>query len=361
MQLTTLRPVFEHAGPYVTVHADVGRTDEHGLDRLDAICTTARHALEHRGVDPDRIALVEERLREQPGMAGEANRTIVLAEDDVVLDETLPGPSGWGEEIEVAALPELGPWLLAADGGCRFAVVLADREGADVEVYDVPGGPPTARDELHGETRDISKVAPGDWAQKQYQRRAENVWHGNAELVAQRVRELVDEHDLRFVALAGDERARSEIGHILDDPMIRPVTAGGRGAGASREALDEELERLVAEYAAHDVADLMQRMERGLATGSGVAAGAEAVLEALARAEVEAVVADVRAAHDQTVDPHDYPGLALPAGAADAGPLPLDDVLLAAAAMTGAECVSLPEDRMDGEPVRALLRWDMAD
>ena len=357
MRLQALRPLTNAQGPFVTVHAEVTRSDEHALDRLDALCTTTRHKLEHHKVAEELIADIEGHLRAQPDLDGAVTRTLIAAEGEILLDEVHPGHSAWGDSVEVGPIPDLAPWALAADDEFCFALVLADREGADVELYSAPGRL-AGEEELHGETRDITKVAPGDWAQKQYQRRAENVWAGNAEMVAEELRSLHRAHHPRFVALAGDERARAEITARAEGLPIRQIEAGGRGAGASRKGVDEELRRLLAEEAAREEVDVMERLARGRSTERGYAEGLQDTAAALARAEVDDLVIDVRRAHELLVTPADHPGLALPPSALEAGSLPADAVLLLAAAATGAELTQLPAEQSGGA-VAALLRWDM--
>lgn len=359
MQLDTLRPVLEHEGPFVTVHADVSRNDEHGLDRIDAHCTAVRHELEHRGVAVPLIEAIEERLRRAPGVPGEAHRTVVAAGDEIVLDEVHAGGSSWAETTTVGPLPELSPWVLANEEELTFLVVIADREGADVEVHTARTPKPQSRRELHGERHDITKVAPGDWAQKQYQRRAENVWHGNAQMVAGELRALHDRLHPAFIALAGDPRARAEIVAVAEHLPIREVESGGRGAGASHEALWADVDRLVAEHLAHHEAELMERLDRARGQGSGVVEGLDATLDALARAEVDTVVADLRAVHEQTACPAEHPGLALPRTALEEQQLSADAVLTAAASNTGARLTPMPADQIGHEPVAAMLRWDL--
>lgn len=361
MQLDMLRSVLEHDGPFVTVHADVSRNDEHGLDRIDAQCTAVRHELEHRAVDGTLAEAVEERLRRAPEGAGELNRTVVAAGTEILLDEDHPGSPSWREPVTVGPLPSLTQWVLANDDEVTFVVVLADREGADVEVHSTRTPRPRWRRELHGETQDITKVAPGDWAQKQYQRRAENVWHGNAEMVARQLRSVYDDVRPRFIALAGDPRARAEIVAVGEHLPITQVESGGRGAGASQESLWAEVDRLVAQEMAREEAELMERLEQGRGRRSGVVDGLEATLDALARAEADTVVADLRALHELSTCPADHPGLPLPAEAIDERGLPADDVLIAAAAGTGAGLTTMPAEQIGPECVAATLRWDLQD
>jgi hypothetical protein len=102
---------------------------------------------------------------------------------------------------------------------------------------------------------------------------------------------------------------------------------------------------------------VVETLDRGRATGKGVVTGLDAVLDALVRAEVDRLVLDLQAMHDLTVRPADHPGLALPGSAATAGELPADQVLVAAAAATGAEVVVLPRELAHGGGVSATLRF----
>jgi hypothetical protein len=357
MHLEALKPVFEHAGPFVTVHAEVGRTSESALDELDARCNTVRRDLERHGVDAALVDEVDRRLREEVHLPGDATRTLVAADGEILLDEVRMGSTPADLLVEVGPLPEVGAWLSVSDGELPFMVVVADREGADVDLYLAAGREAVHHDEMHGNTEHIQKVHEGGWAQKRYQRRTENVWRGNAEMVAEEIRSLYRQSHPRLIVLAGDVRARAHLADLLEGLPVEQVESGGRGAGASADALWDDVERLLAEHVAHDEADLMETLDRGAARGVGVVQGLDEVLDALVRAEVDRLVLDLRRAHDLTVRPADHPGLPVPAAAQDAE-LPADEVLVAAAALTGAEVSLLPAEQGRGGGVAAVLRWD---
>jgi hypothetical protein len=80
-------------------------------------------------------------------------------------------------------------------------------------------------------------------------------------------------------------------------------------------------------------------------------------LQALAQARVDRLVLDLDALHEREVRPADHPGLALPAGVDASKSLPADRVLVAAAALSGAELSVLPAELSRGGGVAALLRW----
>ncbi len=73
---------------------------------------------------------------------------------------------------------------------------------------------------------------------------------------------------------------------------------------------------------------------------------------------------DLGEARAVSVAAADHPGLALPAVAQDAGALPADQVLVAAAALTDAEVtllpheLPLPQELALANGVAATLRWD---
>jgi hypothetical protein len=358
MQLDAVRTVFERPGPFVTVHAEVGRGTEDARQQLDARWTTIRHALEKQDVDAALVDKIGERLRENHHVPGEARMTIVGCGDDIVFEAVQAGHSTSPEVTEVAPLPDLSGWLAHEARQFPFGLAVVDREGGDVEFYTAINEAPAEHQEVHGETLHIQKVPQGDWAHRKFQQGTENVWKGNAEQVAEALRSGVRRLKPRVVVLAGDEHARSNVAAALDGletPVVH-VTAGGRGAGASQEALWGEVAEVVARFEADQDEQVAEQVLERSGQGAGAASGLEPVLDALVKGQVERLVVDLEAARAETVDAS-RPGLALPDAAAGQS-LPADRVLVAVGANTDAQLSLLPGQRTKGEGVAALLRWD---
>jgi hypothetical protein len=365
MQLTQVRTVLEAPGPYWTVHTEVGRPTEDAAQQIEARWTTLRHQLEHDGLDAGLLDDIGTRLRENTHLPGEVRRTIVANADRVLLDDVQAGHSARPEVTERADLPDLSGWLSGVAARVPFLLVVTDRTGADVETYHGVAGPPDDSATVEGDTFYITKVAEGDWAQKQFQQTAEDTWHHNAVEVADEVRRAAKRLRPRLVLVAGDVRARREVTDDLrkhesgvHDATVVELDAGGRAAGASREALWREVRRVLAETDAAEDAALADRLAEARRSGAGAAHGVDEVMAALAEARVDTLVLDDRAVADRTVHPTRYPGLALPPAAAEAEELPADRAMLAAAVLTGADVRLLPAGLAHGGGAAALLRWE---
>jgi hypothetical protein len=360
VHLDAIRPVFDAPGPYLTIHAEVGRTDEHGLDQLDARWTTIRHELEHRDVAAPLIEDIGERLRESTHVPGEARRTIVATPQEVVFDQVQPGHALWPESVDLGDLPDLGGWLRQADGAVSFVLVEVDRTGGDIAYYRAINLAPAVETSVQGESSQITKVPEGDWAQKQYQNRAEELWSCNAEEVAEAIASVARVHRPDVILVAGDVRATAELVDVLGrhpTPVVR-LDSGGRAAGTSDDALWTEVDRVLAERQAHADVDIAARLAEGVGRHRGVAVGSVDVLEALVRRQVEELVLDLDQAGSATVHPVDFPGLDLPDPARSAPEVPADRVLVAAAARSDAEVSLLPGDLIPDHGVAAILRWE---
>lgn len=359
MQLDTVRPVYERPGPYVTIHADVSRTDEGGRDQLDARWTTIRHRLEGSDLDDALVESLERRFKENVHLPGEARRTIVVGEGEVLLDDVQPGHATWPEVCEVAALPDLSGWVRGAAGELPFVLVQADRTGADIDLYHAASAPPDDQRTVEGESFYVTKVPQGDWAQKQFQQTAEDNWKQNARGVADEVAGVVRRHRPRAVLVAGDVRAVGALTDELEGLQVDVVRleTGGRAAGTSEDALQVEIERVVAEFVAHDERDVMDTLEATSGREQGESAvGVSDVLDALVRGQVQTLVLDPGRAAEEEVRPSDHEGLPLPPSLPTDEALPADRVLLAAAALSDADVVVLDEGRTSS-PVSAILRW----
>ena len=360
MMTTNLQHVFTRPGPFVTVHAEVGRPAEDARQQIDARWTAIRHELERQEVDAALLEEIGRRLHEVPDVAGEARRTIVAAAGEVVLDQVHSGRTTAAETVDVGPLPDLASYLTLADRQLPFALVVTDREGAEIGFHPGLAAADPHEVSVSGEELHLQKVKVGGWRHDHMQQNSENTWARNAAEVADEVRSGLRSHAAEVVMLAGDERARHLVAEALGDvqvPVVH-VEAGGRAAGASETALWEEVRRVVAQVEASADADVVERLAAAEGQSGAAATGVDDVLDALVRGQVERLVIDPAAAAGETVDPADHPGLPLPEGAA--GPLPADRVLLAGAAATAAEVSVLPREQTGGTGVAALLRWDDA-
>jgi hypothetical protein len=362
MHLDRLRPVFEQDGPFVTVHVPVGRQSEDAVSQRQARWTTIRHELEHEGVSPGLLAELERRLEENVHRHGEPRRTIVACGDSVIFDEVQGGRTIAPEILDVGPLPQLAPWIAAADNGRPFLLVVTDRTGADVSVHEAVAEPATEDTEVTGETFYITKVAEGDWAQKQFQNTAENTWKHNAGLVADEVRRLARQHRPHATLVAGETRARAELMHAFEHDVealgqILPIESGGRAEGASDEALWDEVSRTMAQLQHEEETALLERIEQERGRDDRAAEGIEDVARSLAMAQVEHLVLDLDALAECTVPIQALEGVPLPVASADCDELPADRALVAAAALTGAQVSTVPAAVTHSDGAVALLRW----
>jgi hypothetical protein len=365
MELERLRNVFETPGPYLTLHVDVSRNSEHATEQVESRWTSIRHELERASVAKALVPELGERIHENTHLPGEVRRTIVAAADRILLDDVQVGHNPNPEVVDVADLPDLAGWIDVEDQAYPFVLAVVDRIGGEVSAYRAASREPVDQESVTGATYYITKVAEGDWAQKQFQQTAENRWHENASLVAEAVRSAAVTDRARAVFVAGEVRARAEVTRAIESldhgfDRVIEVEAGGRAEGASDDAMWNEVhEHLRALVAAED-ADVAARLDEGRGRGEGVATGIDEVLEALVKGQVEQLVVDLAVLAERTVKPGQYQGLPLPAPAADADELPADRVLVAAAALTGARVTVLPASMAHGGGASALLRWDDA-
>lgn len=366
MELARLRPVYEHPGPYLTVHAAVGRAGEDALDQLDARWTGIRHELERHQLDAGLVEEVGERLRANTHLGGEVRRTLVAAGDLIVFDDVQAAHSIWPETVDVDDLPDLAGWLRIADQEIPFVLVQVDRTGGDIDFYRALARPRSEHESVEGASYYIRKVPEGDWAQKQFQRGAEERWKHNAREVADHVRRLAGEHRPRAIMLAGDVRAVTDLVDALagsDVPVVK-LESGGRAAGTSEEALWAEVSLVLADLEAHAQKEIADQLAEAAGRDRGAAIGTDAVLDALVRQQVDRLVLDLDEAADETVRPSRHEGLVLPEPALAAEGLPADRVVVAAAALSGSRLSLLPAQLIPAlggaghaEGVAALLRW----
>jgi hypothetical protein len=363
MDLTRLRPVFEHSGPYLTVHAEVGRTTETAGAQQESRWTTVRHELERAHADDRLVSEVGRRLQENTHAAGAVRRTLVATGDKVLLDDVQVGETHWPEVLDRDELPDLAAWAAAEDRAIPFVLVITDRTGADVQAYRALAGGPAEQETVSGETFYITKVPQGDWAQPQFQQTAENAWEQNARLVADEARTLTRRYGAALVLVAGEVRARAEVTRALEshDPgsigTVVQVESGGRAEGSSDEALWDEVRAHLAEAEREADAEVAGLLDEARGRGEGAATGLDEVLEALRKSQVDRLVLDLQALSERTVTAADLDGVPLPEPAASSDDLPADRALLAAGALTGARLTVLPKSMARGGGASALLRW----
>ncbi len=367
MNVSFLEPVLATAHPpYATVCADVTHTTENADTELDLRVRAIAEELSGQGAPEPVVEAVRGRLLEgnDGGEAGTLRGRAVVVDStgSVVLDQPLADAPA-REIAEWSPQPDLLPVLRQLAGRVPHIVVLIDRVGADITFVNLP-----ERDDeqasVEGDTRHIRKFQGGGWAHHRYQHNTENIWIHNVDGVAKKIDGMVRRHDVRFVLVAGDVRARQ----ILTDRagswshLIVSMDEGGRAAGASREPVDTREAELVAEHEARQIAESVEKVQAAAAHGLSVT-GRDRVVEALRKGQVETLVlAD---------DPEDETLLVggsplelgvkqqdMDALGTHGSVVPADRALVQAAVASAAEVVVVPRSAMpDGVPVAAVLRY----
>src|SRR4051794_9983215 len=169
-------------GPFLTVYLTTEAEIENAQQRSQQRWKTLRADLADQGAPEELMASIDP-LVDDAHLAGQC-LSVVAAADGTRVVEHQPDPPAndfgrWGP------LPALGPLLEWHQQAVPHVLVVTDRRGADVFVFDSRRG-----DSVHevGDNDDpLSKSAPGGWSQRRYQQRAENTWDENAKEVASTV------------------------------------------------------------------------------------------------------------------------------------------------------------------------------
>jgi hypothetical protein len=240
------------------------------------------------------------------------------------------------------------PLLAATQALFPYVVVLADRTGAELMLVRPDG--PDVRDEVHGATEHVSKNAPGGWSQRRYQQRAEHRWEATARGVADALTRLVDEHAPRLAVVSGDVRAVQLLREQVPD-RVAQVTTELSGEYTDIEEALSHAEPVVAGRVRADTEEILAAHERETGQVDQATSGPAATLAALARAQVETLLLDPRAAAGIEAwfgpEPTDCAASAEQArgfGVAAPMPAPLADVAVRAALATEAAVRVLPAE-----------------
>lgn len=357
MRTQSITSLYDKPGPFATVLVDISQDAEDGVHQRELRVAGALEQLSEKGAPDDVVRALAERLDQPTQAEAPVVHAVVANESEVLLDEVLPhrlddAVTSW------QPLPDLSMWIRLRDAGVVFAVVQADREGSDVEVYRTAGSQPNQTAQFHGDDFHITQVAAGGWSQSRYQRHAREMWHRNAKQTVDEIETLVAE-GFPVIVLAGDKRAREEIRSQLSkhaDEAVAEVESGGRAAGTSDESFARDVTAVLRERVVSKRLDYVHELQQRSGQGSGVARGYDDVLDAMVQGQVETLLLDPVSAHEHEVRPGDHRGLDL--GLDTGATVAADLALVAAAARTAADVVVLPKTVMGGEPATALLRWD---
>ena len=365
--------VFAGSGPFVTVYLTTEAAVEQAAQQNELRWKSLRRQLEEDGAPGAALAAIDPLVPD----AHRDGRTLAVVADSegLRLVRSEPEPpardAGW-----VAPLPRVGPLIEWAQAAVPHLVVLADRAGADIIVFNrgaAAGGsgdaPVVTVGQDTGQDPDIRKSNPGGWSQRRYQNRAENLWDHNAKTVADQVASLADGIDARLIVVAGDVRALQLLGEHLPveiGELLREVD-GSRGPGAADAGLDQiadDVVKLVASVAAEDTVAFLRQFKQERGQNDLAAEGVGPTIAALAAARVDTLLI-----HD---DPDDTrtawfgpePGMVAESaatltdmGVAHPVEARLVDVAIRAAFTTGAAVRMVPSVGSVQDGIGAILRF----
>ncbi|WP_261163769.1 Vms1/Ankzf1 family peptidyl-tRNA hydrolase [Microbacterium sp. Marseille-Q6965] len=332
--------------------------------------------LDECGAPPADVEAMREALDEDGGLPSPSVRYLLARDGRIEADERFLGPRLGPELIGHGAVPCVLPLVRHRATDLCYVVVETGREGAQVRVERAGRERIEASEDIQGRTDSLPKVQAGGWSHLRYQQHSEEIWSQTQGEVAEAVERLVREHAPRFVAIAGDVRARQLLRDHLGTATrarVVDVDAHTRAAGSDDAALGSAVAEALDEAVRADLAAVVDRASAG--GGASGARGTAEVIAALQQARVDTLLLDARLLDaTQTLDALDGPpwvadGDGDTVGAARLATVPLAEGLARAALLSGARVLVVEDDLPDGAPRRdsetppplAALRWSDGD
>jgi Bacterial archaeo-eukaryotic release factor family 2 len=298
VNLTTLRDMLTHDGPFASVHMDASHDTEDAAKLADLRWRAVRDELTALDTPAATIDALADAI-DRPPPVGRAGRLMVAAGDRVLVDEYLAEPPAQ-PSVRVSACPYLLPLAGWHEHDIPYVAVAVDQIGADLYAVDAHGAVRT--EEMAGHDHPVHKVRGGGWSHLSLQRRAEETVRRNITDVAAEVAGLAGRVDARVIIVAGDARARAQLRQALPENHQRLVAEidHGRPEDPSHHTVDRDIGGILAAQHDADRDELLDRFDRGRAHGLA-AQGLPGTTAALRDGNVEVLLIDGRTVGEKTV------------------------------------------------------------
>ena len=282
-----LAEVTRAEGPFATVYLTTEQDVDNASQRSEQRWKTLRGELAEAGAQEAALAAVDP-LVPDAHVHGSCLAAIANAQGLLHVEHGPGAPPGDMGRWDV--LPWVVPLLEWRQASLPHVLVLADRQGADLVGVRYEGR--DLRREAGGKDFPLRKTGEGGWSQRRYEERAENIWQENAEDVAKELTGLVQRIQARLVVVAGDVRAVQLLQRALpgDVAEMLEVVGGGRSSDGSRDAVSEDVQRLLARLVERDTEALLEKLHEELGQGDRAVEGAGPAIEALSKAQVDVLL-----------------------------------------------------------------------
>ncbi|WP_026404369.1 Vms1/Ankzf1 family peptidyl-tRNA hydrolase [Actinomadura rifamycini] len=364
MELSFLKTLYRHPGPYASVYADLTRTTEDAAKAVELRWRALRTDLEEQGTPADTLRAIEATVEDEIAQRRSEGLVVFAADGEVVHAERLPAPPRT-PHARFAPLPHVLPYL--AERGERFPhmVAVVDRRGGEIDCVTAAGR--HEHIEVDGdEEYPIRKTKAGDWNQSRFQRSSENVWKLNAKKVAHEIDRAADRCGAQAVVIAGDTRARTAVLEEVSEAVLEHVVELDRNTDVHDPELEAELNRILKLKTAERVMTVAERFDRELANGKRAVSGIPAIVEAVRNGQVETLLLDEEdpgSGESLWFGPDPVQLASSPEelrtefGVTDVHEDRADAALVRAVAATDGELVVLPSDGDAHHEIGAVLRF----
>ncbi|MFG2091233.1 MULTISPECIES: Vms1/Ankzf1 family peptidyl-tRNA hydrolase [unclassified Spirillospora] len=290
MDLSFLKSLYQHPGPYASVYADLTRTTEDAPKAVELRWRALRADLEAQNAPQDMLRAIEQTIDEEMLDRRSGTMVIFAANGEVVHSERFPGAPRT-PRATLAPLPDVLPYL--AERGERFPhmVAVVDRRGGAIDCVTADGK--HRHIDVEGdEDYPIRKTKAGDWNQSRFQRSSENVWMINAKKVAHEIDRVADSCGAEAIVIAGDTRARTFVLEEVSEHVLEHTVESDKNTTVDDPDLDAELRRILKLKTTERIMTVAERFDRELANGQRAVAGLPATAEAARQGRVETLLLD---------------------------------------------------------------------
>jgi hypothetical protein len=276
--------------PLVTVVMDATRESETGNQAVLTRWKDLRRSLEEQGADAPTLEALGERIRTISNAAGKHGRVLVAARDEVLLDCTLASPPGTDEAIVDTGVNALA-LARVADEHVRYLLVTVDRSGADVTLFESAAASEVATDlmSVEGGHDEVTKANAGGWSHRRFEKRAEDSWERNAEVVAAELDRIVAERRPELLLLTGDVRARALVADSLGQAareILATFDGGSRADGVKADALNATVSQALTQFRLRRREAVVDRFREAHGQDGAAVSGRDGVLDVLQRGQV---------------------------------------------------------------------------